>query len=118
MLSRFPGVRLASIENGSSWISILRYNLLDAYGKLPQEFAEHPLDTLARALWIAPYWEDPMEPLVESVGVEHVLFNSDWPHPEGLADPNSYIGFAKEANISDGDIEKIMGTNMFDLMGV
>jgi predicted TIM-barrel fold metal-dependent hydrolase len=118
MLSRFPGVRLASIENGSAWISILRYNLLDAYGKLPQEFAEHPLDTLARALWIAPYWEDPMEPLVESIGVEHVLFNSDWPHPEGLADPNSYIGFAKEAHISDADIEKIMGTNMFELMGV
>jgi predicted TIM-barrel fold metal-dependent hydrolase len=118
MLSRFPGVRLASIENGSAWIGILRYNLLDAYGKLPQEFAEHPLDTLARALWIAPYWEDPMEPLVESIGVEHVLFNSDWPHPEGLADPNSYIGFAKEANITDTDIEKIMGANMFELMGV
>ena len=27
----------------------------------------------------------------ELIGVEHVLFGSDYPHPEGLADPVSYV---------------------------
>ena len=31
---------------------------LDGYGKMPHLFAEHPLDTLQRALYVAPYWED------------------------------------------------------------
>jgi predicted TIM-barrel fold metal-dependent hydrolase len=118
MLSRFPGVRLASIENGSKWITTVKDHLLDAYGKLPQEFAEHPLDVLARQLWVAPFWEDPLDPLVDAVGLDHVIFNSDWPHPEGLADPCSYLEFCREADFSDEAIEKIMGENMFELMGV
>lgn len=118
MLSRFPGVRLASIENGSKWITTVQDHLLDAYGKLPQEFAEHPLDVLARQVWVAPFWEDPLDPLVDAVGLDHVIFNSDWPHPEGLADPCSYIDFCHEASFSDEAIEKIMGENMFELMGV
>jgi hypothetical protein len=118
MLSRFPGVRLASIENGSKWLTTVKDHLLDAYGKLPQEFAEHPLDVLARQLWVAPFWEDPLEPLVDTVGLDHVIFNSDWPHPEGLADPCSYIDFCHEAAFSDDAIGKIMGENMFELMSV
>jgi predicted TIM-barrel fold metal-dependent hydrolase len=118
MLSRFPGVRLASIENGSTWITMVKEHLLDAYGKMPQAFAEHPLDVLARQLWVAPFWEDPLDPLVDAVGLEHVIFNSDWPHPEGLADPCSYIDFCREASFSDEAIERIMGENMFELMGV
>jgi len=118
MLSRFPGVRLGSIENGSKWITTVKAGLIDAYGKLPQEFAEHPLDVLARQLWVAPFWEDPLEPLMDAVGLDHIIFNSDWPHPEGLADPCSYIDFCHEADMSDDAIEKIMGENMFELMGV
>ena len=66
------------------------------YGKMPQLFAEHPLDALNRALYIAPYWEDPLEPLIETIGLDHILFNSDWPHPEGLADPNEYALYARD----------------------
>ena len=96
----------------------MKEHLLDAYGKMPQAFAEHPLDVLGRQLWVAPFWEDPLDPLVDAVGIDHVIFNSDWPHPEGLADPCSYIDFCREAAFSDEAIEKIMGENMFDLLGV
>jgi predicted TIM-barrel fold metal-dependent hydrolase len=118
MLSRFPGVRIGSIENGSKWITTVKDGLVDAYGKLPQEFAEHPLDVLARQIWVAPFPEDPLGPLVDAVGLDHVIFNSDWPHPEGLADPCSYIGYQREAGVSEDAIEKVMGENMFALMGV
>ena len=86
---------------------------------MPQFFAEHPLDTLKRALWIAPYWEDPLEPLIDAVGFDHILFNSDWPHPEGIADPDEYALYAQdEVGLDEADIARIMGGNMYELMGV
>jgi predicted TIM-barrel fold metal-dependent hydrolase len=94
-------------------------DLSSGYGKLPHLFAEHPLEALRRAVYVAPFWEDPLEPLIDAIGLDHVLFNSDWPHPEGLADPVEYSHYAKdEAGLSEEDVAKIMGANMFRLMGV
>jgi predicted TIM-barrel fold metal-dependent hydrolase len=119
MLSRFPGVRIASIECGSAWINRVVQKFETTYGKMPQLFAEHPLDVLKRALYIAPYWEDPLEPLIDAIGFDHILFNSDWPHPEGIADPNEYAVYVRdEIGLGDSDVARIMGGNMFELMGV
>ena len=119
MLARFPGVRLGSIENGGVWMTRLVEDLMDGYGKMPHLFQEHPLETLRRALYVAPYWEEPLEPLVEAIGLDHILFNSDWPHPEGLADPVEYALFARdEAGLPEADVARIMGGNMYELMGV
>jgi predicted TIM-barrel fold metal-dependent hydrolase len=118
MLSRFPGVKLATIECGSSWLGLLQERLLDAYGRLPQQFLEHPLDVLQRQVYVAPFWEDDLQPVIDAVGIDHVIFNSDWPHPEGLADPNSYIECCHESGFDDATIAKVMGGNMFDLIGV
>jgi len=119
MLSRFPGVRLGSIENGSQWVHRVVEDLLDGYGKMPHLFAEHPLDVIRRALYIAPYWEDPLERLVDTIGLDHILFNSDWPHPEGLADPVEYAVYARdEMGLPEADVARIMGANMYELMGV
>ncbi len=119
MLSRFPGVRLGSIENGGLWITRVVEDLMNGYGKMPHLFAEHPKDTIKRALYIAPYWEDPLEQIIDAVGLDHILFNSDWPHPEGLADPVEYAVFARdEVGLAEDDVARIMGANMFELMGV
>jgi predicted TIM-barrel fold metal-dependent hydrolase len=119
MLTRFPDVRIGSIENGGVWMGTVVDTLLDGYGKMPHLFAEHPLDTLRRSLYVAPYWEEPLEPLIDTVGIDHILFNSDWPHPEGLADPVEYAVFARdEGGLPEADVAKIMGGNMYELMGV
>ena len=119
MVTRFPGVRLGLIENGSTWMTRVIEDLTSGYGKLPHLFAEHPLEALKRAFYVAPFWEDPLEPLIDAIGLDHVLFNSDWPHPEGLADPVEYSLYAKDvAGLSEADVAKIMGANMFELMGV
>ena len=119
MLSRFPGVRIASIECGSAWLKRAVEKFQVTYGKMPQLFAEHPLDVLNRALYIAPYWEDALEPLIETIGIDHILFNSDWPHPEGIADPNEFGLYARdEVGVPEADVAKIMGGNMRQLLGV
>lgn len=119
MLSRFPGVKLASIENGGVWMGRVVEDLLDGYGKMPHLFPEHPLDVLRRQLYVAPYWEEPLQPLLDTIGLEHILFNSDWPHPEGLADPVEYAVFARdEVGLPEEDVARIMGANMFELLDV
>jgi predicted TIM-barrel fold metal-dependent hydrolase len=119
MLSRFPGVRLGSIENGGSWIGRVVEDLSVGYSRMPHLFAEHPLEVLRRAWYVAPFWEDPLEPLIDAIGLDHILFNSDWPHPEGLADPVEYAVFARdEVGLPEDDVARIMGGNMFELMGV
>ena len=43
-LTRFPKLRIASVENGSSWIFPLFHDFEDLYKKMPQNFPEHPHD--------------------------------------------------------------------------
>ena len=87
MLTRFPGVRLMSVENGGSWVGLLIKNLELAYKKMPNEFPEHPLDVFHRNVWVNPFWEDSVTGLVDLIGADRVCFGSDYPHPEGLDDP-------------------------------
>jgi predicted TIM-barrel fold metal-dependent hydrolase len=46
-----------------------------------------------------------------------VLFGSDWPHPEGLAEPCSYVDHLPEG-LADEDLRKIMGGNLARIMRV
>ena len=50
-------------------------------------------------------------------GSDHVLFGSDYPHPEGLAEPCSYVDHLP-AGLSDEDVRKIMGGNLARIMKV
>jgi predicted TIM-barrel fold metal-dependent hydrolase len=115
-LSRFPALKVAVIENGSSWVAPLLGNLADVYKKMPQDFLEDPVAVMKRNIYISPFWEEDLGALAELVGEEHVLFGSDYPHPEGLADPASYVD--ELAGLPEATIRNIMGANLARLMGV
>jgi predicted TIM-barrel fold metal-dependent hydrolase len=115
-LSRHPDLKVAVIENGSSWVAPLLSNLADIHKKMPQDFAEHPVDVFKRNVHVSPFWEEDLGALAELIGTEHVLFGSDYPHPEGLADPASYV--AELAGLPDESIRKIMGGNLARLVGI
>jgi predicted TIM-barrel fold metal-dependent hydrolase len=114
MLTRFPEVRLLSVENGGSWVAHLVRNLEIAYKKMPNEFPEHPRDVFQRNVWVNPFWEDSVTGLVELLGSERVCFGSDYPHPEGLDDP---VGWHEEVgDLPPADVERIMSTNLKALL--
>jgi predicted TIM-barrel fold metal-dependent hydrolase len=94
-LTRFPKLRIASVENGSSWIHPLFHDLADLYKKMPQNFPEHPLEVFRRNIWVSPFWEGSVSDVVETVGWDRVLFGSDYPHPEGLAQAKDYFKYAE-----------------------
>jgi predicted TIM-barrel fold metal-dependent hydrolase len=67
-------------------------------------------------VWIAPYYEDDLPQLAETIGVDKILFGSDWPHGEGLESP---VAFTEELTaFGEADIRKIMRDNALDLLGV
>ncbi len=116
MLDRFPGVKLLSVENGGNWVGTLLKNLGIAYKKMPNEFPEHPVEVFRRNVWVNPFWEESVTGLIDLVGADRVCFGSDYPHPEGLADP---VGWVDELHdVPDADVVKIMSTNMFGLLGL
>jgi len=91
VLERFPTLKLASIENGAMWVPDLLRNLRDARGKMPFSFKEHPVDQLREHVWVAPYYEDDMEVLKDAIGIDRLLFGSDFPHTEGLPEPTMFV---------------------------
>jgi predicted TIM-barrel fold metal-dependent hydrolase len=109
VFTRFPNVRVCSIENGSFWVPWLFKNLGKAFGQMKWAFQEDPRDTFRRHVWVAPYFEDDAAELRDLIGAERVLFGSDFPHAEGLANP---LDFLKELRgFDEGEIRRVMRDN-------
>lgn len=117
-LTRFPELKVFSVENGASWVSHLLHEPELTYRRMPQEFAEHPVEVFRRNVYVNPFWEDDVPALIGEVGADHVLFGSDYPHPEGMAQPLDYFDDLDEAGVSEADQRKIMSTNGNALLGL
>jgi predicted TIM-barrel fold metal-dependent hydrolase len=115
--SRFPELQVGVIEAGVKWLYPLLDNLEDAYKKMPQAFDEDPIEVIKRNLYVMPFHEDSVAKLIDTVGVDHIIFGSDYPHPEGLAEPCTYVD-ELPADLPEEDKAKIMGGNMVNLMKV
>ena len=116
-LYRFPELKIAVIENGSAWLVPLLNEMADIYKKAPEAFPSDPVEMIRNRIHISPFWEDDLGELAGIVGVDRVLFGSDWPHPEGLAEPARYIDVLTErTKLTEEEKAKIMGGNMARLM--
>jgi predicted TIM-barrel fold metal-dependent hydrolase len=114
VFARHPKLRVASIENGSDWVHTLIKRLRKQANQTPWFFEEDPLETIRRHVWITPYYEEDMRKLADTIGVERVLFGSDWPHGEGLAHP---LDFLKELHaFSDDELRAVMRDNALALL--
>ncbi len=117
VFARFPGLRVASIESGGDWVVPFIHHLADVHRKMPQAFDGDPVEQFKSNVWVSPFHEDDLASLIGAIGADHVLFGSDYPHPEGLAEPCSYLDHLPEG-LADADIRKIMGENLAGIMRV
>ena len=116
VLERFPALRLASIENGAMWVPDLLRNLKDVRGKMPFAFQRHPVEQFTDQVWVAPYYEDDMGRLKDEIGVERLLFGSDFPHTEGLPEPTMFV--KDIPSFTEAETKAIMRDNVLELMNI
>ena len=116
VFSRFPGIRVATIENGAEWVGPLFAKLKKAYQMRAARWSEDPRETFRRHVWVSPFYEDDLADLARLIGTDRIIFGSDWPHAEGLADPLSYIEDLDAAGYSPADADKVMYANAASLV--
>jgi predicted TIM-barrel fold metal-dependent hydrolase len=114
VIERFPNLRLASIENGAMWVPDLLRLLKDAAGKMPFAFKEHPVDQFKQHVWVAPYYEDDMAMLKDAIGLDRLLFGSDFPHTEGLPEPTMFV--KDIPTFAPDEVKKVMRDNVLELL--
>jgi predicted TIM-barrel fold metal-dependent hydrolase len=64
-------------------------------------------------VWVSPFYEDDIPLLRDLLGADHILFGSDWPHAEGLAEPTAFINDIP--GFSDDEVHKVMHDNAWSL---
>ena len=116
LFGRFPNVKVVSLENGSLWVPYLM-KAMDkmkgmgrngpwiggrVHGRASEIFKQH--------VWVNPYHEEDHKALADLIGVEHVVFGSDYPHAECVPHPEEFIaGIQKQFAASD--VRKLMREN-------
>jgi predicted TIM-barrel fold metal-dependent hydrolase len=122
LFGRHPDIKIVSIENGSSWLKPL-FKTVDKAAALGRkgpmiggQLPPKPSQALAEHLYVCPFPEDDVHDLIGTIGVEHVLFGSDYPHPEGLREPKDYLSRldGQDAAVT----RKVLRGNSAALLGV
>jgi predicted TIM-barrel fold metal-dependent hydrolase len=117
LFERFPRLRVASVENGAEFLPLSLSGLNRAGFQRPGYFASDPVEQFKTHIWVSPFWEDALIDVVGHLGADQVIFGSDYPHPEGLAEPLQYEKIVAE--LGDPAAErKIMWGNAAKLTGL
>jgi predicted TIM-barrel fold metal-dependent hydrolase len=115
LFTRFPRLRVGIIEHGAVWapyaIRKMDHGFMMGreakYGKLE----ERPSDVFRKHFLVAPYPEENVQRVISAVGIDPIVFGSDFPHGEGLAFPAEYAD-TQLAGMSDADVKRIMRDNL------
>ncbi len=112
--ARFPDIRFVSVENGSVWVRELVRLFKKSYGQAPQNFAGDPLEMFRRNFFVVPFYEDDVRGLADMIGMNRVLFGSDYPHAEGLGTPLDFLNELE--GFSDAEVKAVMSDNLKGLL--
>ncbi len=114
LFTRFPGLRVGIIEHGAVWAPYALRKMDHAFMMQKQtrngKLAQRPSDVVREHFLIAPYPEEKISRILDVLPPETLVFGSDFPHPEGLPDPVSYVH--ELAELSEADQRKIMSDNL------
>ncbi len=81
-------------------------------GDLP----DRPSRALLDHLCVSPFPEDDVVDLIGVIGADHVLFGSDYPHPEGLSEPADFVRLLEGCDAETQ--RKVLRGNTAGLLGI
>jgi predicted TIM-barrel fold metal-dependent hydrolase len=120
LATRFPRLKFLPVEFASTWIRPFHAKLEQAADEAGVLFDENPVEVFHRNVWVHAFHEPDPKGLIDlGIPVDHIMFGSDFPHPEGMADPLAYaevvqdLPFEQQALIMGGSLEKAMGVGQY-----
>ena len=114
--SRFPTLKFAPVEFQSSWIRPFVAKLQRASEHQSVLFDEDPFEVFKRNVYIHIFHEPDPKGLLELLPADHLMWGSDFPHPEGLGDPLGYAELVEELPLEEQKL--IMGGTLGSIMKV
>lgn len=124
VLPRFPRLQFVSVESGIGWIPFLLeaadYHFLEGDVRVSRpEFEELPSFYYYRQVY-ASYWFEKVAPakLLEEVGVDRILFETDFPHPTCLQGDAVHDAIANLDAVPEDARRKILYENAAKLYKV
>jgi predicted TIM-barrel fold metal-dependent hydrolase len=117
---RFPNMKLLLSEQGTVWLPYAIRKMDHAFlmgrkstwGKLQMR----PSEYFRQHCFVAPFPEENVPRAVDAVGIEPIVFGSDFPHGEGLPDPSAYFG--QIATFDEEQQKAIMRGNLARYLGI
>ena len=122
LFGRFPGLQFMIVEFGAAWLPRLVktldkiYRMGDHKSRWPWGKPDTPSEVFRRHFHIVPFYEDDFQALAAAVGVECLLNGSDFPHPEGLAEPVEMV--EELSGFNAADVRRIMRSNGASILGL
>jgi predicted TIM-barrel fold metal-dependent hydrolase len=120
LATRFPKLKFMPVEYSASWIRPFIAHIQAAYEDAPMLFDEEPMEVFKRNIFIHAFHEpDPQGLLDLGIPADRLMFGSDFPHPEGMADPLAYsdvvtgLPAETQALIMGGTIEKALKVGQY-----
>jgi predicted TIM-barrel fold metal-dependent hydrolase len=121
LFGRFEKLQVLSVENGSLFVSYLM-KVMDKMGGMGRNgpwpggrIREKPSAILRRHVSVSPYHEEDVIALAREIGASRVLFGSDYPHMEGLAEPRDFR--ESIAGLEEAEQRLVLRENTLALLG-
>ena len=118
LATRFPKLKFMPVEFPSTWIRPFVKKLQVAYADTPVLFDEDPFEVFKRNIYVHAFHEPDPKGLIDAgIPADRIMFGSDFPHPEGMADPLAYsevvqnLPLEQQALIMGGTLSKAMGVS-------
>jgi predicted TIM-barrel fold metal-dependent hydrolase len=122
ILDRHPAMKVVFTEGGISWIP----SALDDADRIHKRFAEHlepklphPPSHYWQRQCYATFMDDPCGiEQIDRIGIDHVLWSSDYPHPEGTIGETERVWQSLRDTLGDAATEAVVSTNAARVYGL
>ena len=115
---RFPNIKVCLSEMGTVWLPYTLRKMDHAFlmGRKAKWAENGRLDRRPSQIFrehfvVAPYPEENVRRVVDEVGIDPIVFGSDFPHGEGLAYPSEYVD-SQLSSFTEAEQRRIMRDNL------
>ncbi len=125
VLERFPNLKIGLIEVGANWLPASLMNLdmgVSLLGKFDEKLKAlsiKPSEYVQRQVRVAPLHTENTGWILRNVGKDILMFNTDYPHPEGGRDPfGDFERSLDDVSATEEELDCFYTKNYEDYLGI